>query len=123
MNNNCPGCKEALRMAGNIPDSTYGCTKHGPLAVKKGNCYAASEALYHLLGGKEAGWTPMVIPMSPHNHWILKHCSGIIIDVTVSQFDKPPNYNEARGCGFLTREPSRKARELMEKLVWQEISS
>lgn len=26
-----------------------------------GHCYVASEALYHLLGGKAKGWTPMTI--------------------------------------------------------------
>lgn len=26
--------------------------------MRRGNCYYASEALYHILGGKAKGWTP-----------------------------------------------------------------
>lgn len=85
----------------------------------KGNCYAASEALFHLLGGKEAGWKPMVISMEPFNHWFIKHNSGIIVDLTCSQFAEKPDYTKARGCGFLTKQPSKKAQELMKRLVWQ----
>lgn len=84
-----------------------------------GNCYAASEALYHLLGGKAAGWKPMVISMKPLNHWFLKHESGTILDVTSSQFDSPPDYDKARGCGFLTKKPSERAKQLMNILVWK----
>ena len=88
----------------------------------KGNCYAASEALYHLLGGKDAGWTPMYIKgptKGTRAHWFLKHESGLILDATASQFDTKPDYSKGRGCGFLTDAPSERARALMEKLVWQ----
>ena len=89
----------------------------------RGNCYVASEALYHLLGGKAAGWKPMCIP-KPHiagrvtgkndTHWFLKHSSGLIVDPTVSQFRRhPPDYSLARGCGFLTKQPSKRAVVLM----------
>jgi hypothetical protein len=30
---------------------------------RRGNCYYTSEALYHILGGKAAGWKPMRITM------------------------------------------------------------
>lgn len=87
--------------------------------MNKGNCYVTSEALYHLLGGKAAGWKPMCISMKPYNHWFLKHLSGLIVDATVSQFVQLPDYSKARGRGFLTKQPSKKAKELMKTLVWQ----
>ena len=85
----------------------------------RGNCYVASEALYHLLGGKDAGWKPMYIKHEGESHWFLQHKSGMILDITVSQFQSIPNYSNAKGKGFLTRSPSRKARKLMRSLVWQ----
>lgn len=97
---------------------------------RRGNCYAASEALYHILGGKAAGWTPMHIKMTDpgasntENHWFLRHKSGMILDPSTQQFDHPgwwkrPDYSKARGSGFLTKRPSRRARALMKRLTWQ----
>lgn len=92
--------------------------------MNQGNCYATSEAIYHLLGGKDAGWKPMRIPIDGerHNHWFIQHESGLRIDLTASQFDSPPPYEDAIGCGFLTKGPSKRARELMQKLVWVETT-
>lgn len=85
----------------------------------RGNCYAASEALYHLLGGRAAGWTPMQTRHEGDTHWFLRHASGLILDPTVSQFATTPDYTRARGRGFLTRQPSRRAAALMRSIVWQ----
>lgn len=85
----------------------------------RGNCYVTSEALYHLLGGKEAGWKPMTIKHENDVHWFLKHKSGLILDPTASQFDIPPNYLKAIGRGFLTKEPSKRALELMQLMLYQ----
>lgn len=85
----------------------------------RGNCYVASEALYHLLGGKAAGWTPMCMRHEGSTHWFLRHRSGLILDPTRPQFRTPPDYPRARGKGFLTKQPSRRARELMDRIVWQ----
>jgi hypothetical protein len=87
--------------------------------LKRGNCYIVCEALYHLLGGKKAGWKPCHLKHEGDTHWYLKHSSGLMIDPTVSQFKKSPNYSQGRGCGFLTKRPSKKAIKLMEILVWQ----
>lgn len=88
---------------------------------KRGNCYVTSEALYHLLGGKEAGWVPMRLKHEEDTHWFLRNkYAGFILDPTVSQFKYPPNYELARGSGFLTKQPSARAKILMESLVWQE---
>lgn len=103
---------------------------------KRGNCYVTCEALYHLLGGKEAGLVPMVVHHEGETYWYLElrwdELVGTgnpywvtrrkIIDPTASQFKTKPDYDKGRGCGFLTKEPSRRARELMEQLVWQENS-
>lgn len=89
----------------------------------RGNCYAASEALYHLLGGKRAGWTPVYMnTRKTGNHWFLKHKSGLILDATAKQFRREIkiDYSKGRGTGFLTKRPSRRARELMRRIVWQD---
>ena len=89
----------------------------------KGNCYVTSEAVYHLLGGKSSGWKPMVLRMKNGTHWFLKHQSGLILDLTSCQFDRSgekPDYTQARGTGFLTKESSKRASVLMKKLIWQE---
>ncbi len=92
--------------------------------IKDGNCYVASEALYHLLGGRAAGWTPHVMRIKSGTygtHWFLKHESGLILDPTAQQFgNKKISYELARGTGFLTRRPSARAAALMEKILWQE---
>lgn len=86
----------------------------------RGNCYAVSEAAYHILGGKKAGWTPMVIVGRKYGHWFLKHQTGMILDLSVRQFrGKRPNYAKAHGCGFLTKRPSARARKLLQRMTWQ----
>lgn len=84
-----------------------------------GNCYAASEAAYHLLGGKKAGWKPMRMTHERTSHWFLRHKSGLNLDLTADQFKTHPDYSTAVGCGFLTAEPSNRAAELMRKIVWK----
>ena len=78
-----------------------------------GKCYMASEALYHLLGGKEAGLTPMVIRHHGLTHWYLRDRDGNYIDLTADQFDDSVDYKSGRGCGFLTKQPSKRTKELM----------
>lgn len=94
----------------------------------RGNCYVTCEALYHLLGGKKAGYVPHTLKHEGDTHWYLvrKYCPcgmtythPVIIDPTASQFKKPPNYSKGRGTGFLTKKPSKRARALMKILVWQ----
>jgi hypothetical protein len=87
----------------------------------RGNCYVTSEALYHLLGGKEAGWQPMRLRHEGDVHWYLFNTkTNQRLDATRSQFKTLPDYYKAVGAGFLTKSPSRRARTLMQKLVWQE---
>jgi hypothetical protein len=90
-----------------------------------GHCYHASEALYHLYG-KDHGFTPAHVEVYMGNlwgwvgHWYLykgRHKSRIILDPTAAQFGKIHiPYDEGRGCGFLTKQPSKRACEVMRRL-------
>lgn len=81
-----------------------------------GHCYVASEALYHLLGGKRAGWTPRRVTHEGGTHWYLTHRSGCVLDTTADQFCAPVPRHLARGAGFLTKRPSKRAQELMKRV-------
>jgi hypothetical protein len=81
-----------------------------------GHCYVVSEALYHMLGGKEEGWTPQHVKVQGVPHWFLKHKSGAKLDVTAAQFKVAIPYDKARGTGFLTKEPSKRAKELISRI-------
>ena len=82
-----------------------------------GHCYVASEALYHRLGGKGGGWTPQSIRHEGGPHWFLKHQDGTIIDATADQFVTPVPYEQSKGCGFLTRQPSARTQMLLDRLA------
>jgi hypothetical protein len=89
-----------------------------------GNCYATSEALYHILGGKKAGWQPMFIPGKLNggiSHWYLRHKeTGIILDASRLQFKRVSKipYDLGKSCGFLTKTPSKRAKDMMTVLTW-----
>ncbi len=78
-------------------------------------CYPAAEALYYLLGGKEAGYKPMRMKVGNIQHWWIRGPEGDL-DPTVYQFDKTPDYSKGIGCGFLTKEPSKRAHIIMERV-------
>lgn len=84
-----------------------------PLA---GHCYVASEALFHLLGGREKGWGARTVKFYGANHWFLQHPVLGILDVTAAQYDDPVPYHESRGRGFLTSQPSKRAREVINRV-------
>jgi hypothetical protein len=88
---------------------------------RRGNCYAASEALYHILGGKRAGWKPMHLKGRGIGHWYLQHKSGMILDPSGRQFDKKPDYSKGKGCGFLTKRPSVRARMVIDTLTYAPV--
>lgn len=89
--------------------------------MRRGNCYVTCEALFHLIGGREAGWMPCRMRHEGDTHWFLRHSTGIILDPTVSQFRERPDYSLAKGCGFLTKQPSKRAVKMMDSLVWQSV--
>lgn len=99
---------------------------------RRGNCYVTCEALYHLLGGKEAGYVPHTVRHEGDVHWYLVRRRDFhlgykigtlmdrqIIDPTVSQFKTTPDYEKGRARGFLTKKPSKRAQAMMENMVWQ----
>jgi hypothetical protein len=86
----------------------------------RGNCYVTSEALYHLMGGKSNGWLPKRMRHEGDTHWFLfNRLTGQIVDATAHQFKTLPDYDNGIGCGFLTAQPSKRARALMQLLLWQ----
>lgn len=79
-----------------------------------GQCYVASEAVYHLLGGKRAGWVPVNLTTKTGPHWYLRNRNtGQIVDPTAGQFACELNYARGRAIGFLTRQPSKKAKSVI----------
>lgn len=73
-------------------------------------CYVMSEAVYHLAGGKRAGLKPCVHRSgSRGTHWFLRWGENVL-DPSVDQFDGLiPDHAKGRGCGFLTKTPSKRA--------------
>lgn len=90
--------------------------------MRRGNCYVATEALWHILGGRHSGWKVMRMKVStergPDTHWFLWR-GGLILDPSRRQFKYLPQYQLARRSAFLTRRPSQRARALMRVLTWQ----
>jgi len=88
-----------------------------------GFCYVASEAIYHLAGGKRAKLVPMVLKVEGRPpvgaHWWLEDRSlspPKVVDVTAGQFRPALTKRErtlGRGCGFMTKRPSVGAREII----------
>lgn len=85
-----------------------------PLA---GFCYVASEAFYHIIGGKHKGLTPCMVKHEGVNHWYIKYKDGTIFDLTADQFKNPPDYDKGRGRGFLTKKPSKRAQIVMDRVA------
>lgn len=89
------------------------------------HCYHASEALFHLLGGKAAELTPVCLTLTEdwqallgttaRSHWYLEDQWGGYLDPTADQFPNwtPPYYLGIRK-GFLTKAPSAKAQALID---------
>lgn len=88
----------------------------------EGHCYVASEALYHLLGGAQAGLKAFVAGYiengEKYTHWWLTDQNGKILDVTADQYllvGKKPPYHLGRPIGFLTKNPSKRAQIVMQR--------
>jgi|SRR5271154_5964682 len=89
--------------------------KSGSCDPMTGHCYVASEAAYHMLGGKTAGWTPMFVRHEGSPHWFLRGPGGKYVDITASQFKTPVPYDKGVAKGFLTRNPSARARAVIDR--------
>lgn len=73
--------------------------------------------MYHLLGGKKAGLTPVVAKLPEGGtHWWLKKSDGTIIDPTKAQFRKERiPYELGKPTGFLTGLPSKRCKIVIER--------
>lgn len=84
-----------------------------------GHCYAASEALYHLLGGYEFGLGIFrARDQRGVVHWWLQYGNSVI-DPTAEQYTSVglvPPYIKGKRCGFLTKEPSARAQTIMDRV-------
>ena len=85
--------------------------KH-PLA---GLCYVLSEAFYHL--HPEFDLKPVRARHYGVCHWWLETRSKQVIDVTAEQYTRPFHYHKGIAGGFLTKQPSKRCRAIMEILV------
>ena len=82
-----------------------------------GHCYVASQALYHLVGGKAAGLKPMYIKHEGTSHWYLLHTdTGWVVDLTCDQFRTRVPYSKGKGKGFLTKWPDKRAAVVMTRV-------
>lgn len=90
----------------------------------EGHCYAAAEALFHMLGGKSQGYSACVASFEENGqaftHWWIKDQDGKICDPTAEQFTavgQVPPYHLGKGCGFLTKNPSKRAQIIIERVL------
>ena len=81
----------------------------------RGHCYVASEALMHLAGPR-SGLRPATVRHEGGVHWYLLTPAGKVVDPTAGQFKTPPPYARGGARGFLTREPSRRAAEVIRRV-------
>lgn len=80
----------------------------------RGHCYVASEALYHLLG--RDSYIPTRARLCGETHWWLRHQDGDVLDPTAAQFSEPFFYEKGVGGGFMTRQPSRRAQVVIDRV-------
>ena len=70
-----------------------------------------------MMGGHESGWVPQNVKHEGDQHWYLRHAkTGQILDPTASQFRTPVPYDQGRGRGFLTKQPSKRAQEVINRV-------
>lgn len=82
----------------------------------EGHCYVASEVYFHIKGGYDQGYQVYRVNHRGDTHWFLKNESDEVIDLTAEQFDEPIPYEQATKTGFLTKEPSKRAKQVIKEL-------
>jgi hypothetical protein len=81
-----------------------------------GYCYVVSETIYHLYG-KKNGFIPFRLKHKGQNHWYLKNDKGDIIDLIADSFKENPfNYENSIRASFLTKEPSKRCKEIIKRI-------
>lgn len=103
------------------PDLLVGKWKREQAHPLEGHCYIATEVLWHLL--KNDRLKPMCAVYSDEtgrctHWWLVDKTNGKILDPTKEQYhpDEPP-YELGRGCGFLTKQPSKRAQIVLNKIL------
>ena len=83
-----------------------------------GHCYVASQVLYDVLGGDNAGYEVYQMDHEGVSHWFLKNKDGTVLDPTVLQFETKPDYAQATHSAFLWTEDglSKRAQEMKERI-------
>lgn len=93
---------------------------YGGVHPYAGHCYAASEALYHALGGAKSSWYPVRARDEKEvTHWWLENEQGDILDPTSVQYTSQgltPPYSFGKRGGFLTRLPSKRANKILQRI-------
>jgi hypothetical protein len=80
-----------------------------------GHCYTASEAYYHMMGGKAAGLKPYWVKHEGTTHHFLRDARGKVVDLTGDQFKSTPPYDRGTPFGWLTGEtPSKRAQVIID---------
>jgi hypothetical protein len=86
----------------------------------EGHCYIAAEVLWHSLG--KNNYKPICASYSDEkgkctHWWLVDKKTNNILDPTAEQYhpEKPP-YELGRGCGFLTKEPSKRAKIVLNRM-------
>lgn len=96
---------DAVRAA--LTDDLRRAPWRGSPNLMAGHCYVAAEAMHHLSEGR---LRPQFIRHEGAPHWFLRDEDGTVVDPTADQFSTPVPYEQGRGKGFLTRQPSARAR-------------
>lgn len=79
-----------------------------------GHCYVASEVYYHL---SEENLKVFHIKHEENTHWFLKDYFDNIIDLTYKQFKTSIDYENAKRGFFLTKQPSKRSKILMQRIL------
>lgn len=86
----------------------------------EGHCYIAAEALWHLLGRRD--WKPCCASYTDEggratHWWLVNRKTGRIADPTREQYlPEAPPYHLGKGSGFLTRQPSKRAKAVISRV-------
>lgn len=83
-----------------------------------GHCYVASECYYHL---SDKNHSVYHIKHEDSTHWFLKDEKNNIIDLTAAQFKTNVPYDLAKKGFFLTKEPSKRAKILINRVLNSEF--
>jgi hypothetical protein len=83
-----------------------------------GHCYVASETYYHL---SDEELLVYHIKHEDSTHWFLRNDKNEIIDLTAPQFKTPVPYHKAKRGFFLTKEPSKRSSDLINRVLSSEF--